>query len=50
VTDTFWLFILKNGGSVEYNTKDTWNDLFSKRYPEIYNRLMGVYLAKYTSE
>jgi hypothetical protein len=49
VTNTFWLFTSKNGGSVEYNTKDTWNDLFSKRYPEIYNRLMGAYLAKYTT-
>jgi hypothetical protein len=49
VTDTFWLFTSKNGGTVEYNTKETWNELFSKRYPEIYERLMGEYLRRYTS-
>jgi hypothetical protein len=26
-----------------------WNELFSKRYPQIYNRLMGEYLSKYVS-
>jgi hypothetical protein len=28
VTDTFWLFTSHNGGTVEYNTKETWNELF----------------------
>jgi hypothetical protein len=49
VTDTFWLFTSQNGGTVEYNTKETWNELFNKRYPQIYNRLMGEHLSKYVS-
>jgi hypothetical protein len=48
VTDTFWLFTLHNGGSVEYNTKETWDELFKKRYPSIYQRLLNEYLAKYS--
>jgi hypothetical protein len=47
ITDTFGLFTSKNGGSVEYNTKESWNDLFGNRYPCIYDTLMGEYLAKY---
>ena len=47
VSDTFWLFTSRNGGTVEYNTKETWNELFSRRYPEIYKRLMSAYVAKY---
>jgi hypothetical protein len=47
VSDTFWLFTSENGGSVEYNTRETWNDLFVKRFPEIYKRLMDTYLSKY---
>jgi hypothetical protein len=47
VSDTFWLFTSENGGTVEYNTRETWNDLFAKRYPEIYKRLMDVYTSKY---
>jgi nucleosome binding factor SPN SPT16 subunit len=49
VSDTFWLFSSKNGGSVEYNTKETWNELFSRKYPEIYGQLMNAYIAKYKS-
>jgi hypothetical protein len=47
VTDTFWLFTSKNGGTVEYNTKETWNELFQKRYPDLYGRLMSAYMARY---
>jgi hypothetical protein len=47
VSDTFWLFTSENGGTVEYNTRETWNDLFAKRYPEIYKRLMDAYTSKY---
>jgi hypothetical protein len=47
VTDTFWLFTSRNGGTVEYNTKETWNELFSKRYPQIYQNLMNEYMSKY---
>jgi hypothetical protein len=47
VTDTFWIFTSKNGGTVEYNTKETWNELFSRRYPEIYQRLMTEYMSRY---
>jgi hypothetical protein len=47
VTDTFWLFTSRNGGTVEYNTKETWNELFQKRYPELYNRLMAEYTSRY---
>jgi hypothetical protein len=47
VTDTFWLFTSRNGGTVEYNTKETWNELFQKRYPELYNQLMGEYMRRY---
>jgi hypothetical protein len=47
ITDTFWLFTLHNGGSVEYNTKETWDELFKKRYPSVYQRLLNEYLAKY---
>jgi hypothetical protein len=47
VTDAFWLFTSQNGGTVEYNTKETWDELFKKRYPSIYQRLMSEYLAKY---
>jgi hypothetical protein len=47
VSDTFWLFKSENGGNVEYNTRETWNDLFSKRYPELYRRLMDAYTSKY---
>jgi hypothetical protein len=48
VTDTFWLFTSQNGGTVEYNTKKTWDELFKKRYPSIYQRLMSEYLVKYS--
>jgi hypothetical protein len=48
VTDTFWLFTSRNGGTVEYNTKETWEELFKKRYPSIYQRLLSEYLAKYS--
>jgi hypothetical protein len=48
VSDTFWLLTSHNGGSVEYNTKETWDELFKKRYPTIYQRLMSEYLAKYS--
>jgi hypothetical protein len=34
--------------TVEYNTKETWDELFKKRYPSIYNKLMSEYLAKYS--
>jgi hypothetical protein len=47
VSDSFWLFTSHNGGTVEYNTKETWNELFSKRFPNIYQRLMNEYLSKY---
>jgi hypothetical protein len=47
VTDTFWLFTSHNGGTVEYNTKETWAELFEKRFPEIYNRLMNEYMSKF---
>jgi hypothetical protein len=47
VSDTFFLFSSQNGGSVEYNTRETWNELFSKRYPEIYERLMRAYTLQY---
>jgi hypothetical protein len=47
VTDTFWLFTSANGGTVEYNTKETWNELFKKRYPELYGRLMSAYMSRY---
>jgi hypothetical protein len=50
VSDTFFLFTSQNGGTVEYNTKESWNELFSKRYPEIYERLMRVYTAQYLSQ
>jgi hypothetical protein len=48
VTDTFWLFTSNNRGSVEYNTKEAWDELFKKMYPEIYQRLMNEYLSKYS--
>jgi hypothetical protein len=48
VTDTFWLFTSHNGGSVEYNTKETWDELFKKRYLSIYQRLLNEYMAKYS--
>jgi hypothetical protein len=47
VSDSFWVFTSTNGGTVEYNTKETWNDFFSKRFPDLYNALMGQYLSKY---
>jgi hypothetical protein len=47
VSDSFWLFTSHNGGTVEYNTKETWNELFSKRFPNIYQKLMNDYLSKY---
>jgi hypothetical protein len=47
VLDTFWLFTSENGGTVEYNTRETWIDLFAKRYPEIYKRPMDAYTSKY---
>jgi hypothetical protein len=47
VSDSFWLFTSHNGGTVEYNTKDTWNELFLKRFPNLYNALMEAYLQKY---
>jgi hypothetical protein len=47
VSDTFWLFTSQSGGSVEYNTRETWNDLFAKRFPDIYKKLMDSYLSKY---
>jgi hypothetical protein len=30
VTDTFWLFTSHNGGTVEYNTKEIWDELFKR--------------------
>jgi hypothetical protein len=48
VTDTFWLFISQNGGTVECNTKETWDELLKKRYPSVYQRLMSEYLSKYS--
>jgi hypothetical protein len=48
VTDTFWLFTSNNGGSVEYNTKEKWDELFKKRYTAIYQRLMNEYFSKYS--
>jgi hypothetical protein len=47
VSDSFWLFTSHNGGTVEYNTKDTWNELFLRRFPDLYNSLMRAYLQKY---
>jgi hypothetical protein len=47
VSDSFWLFTSDNGGTVEYNTKETWNELFARRFPQLYQRLMNDYLAKY---
>jgi hypothetical protein len=49
VSDTFFLFTSQNGGTVEYNTKESWNELVSKRYPEIYEKLMRAYTAQYIS-
>jgi hypothetical protein len=49
VWDTFFLFSSQNRGSVEYNTKETWNELFSKRYPDIYQRLLRDYTSQYVS-
>jgi hypothetical protein len=49
VSDTFFLFSSQNGSSVEYDTKETWNELFSKRYPEIYDKLMSAYTSQYLS-
>jgi hypothetical protein len=43
------LFTSQNGGTVEYNTKETWDELFKKRYPTIYNKLMSEYPSKYSS-
>jgi hypothetical protein len=48
VTDTFWLFTSRNGGTVEYNTKETWNELFEKRYPNLYQQLMSAYMRRYS--
>jgi hypothetical protein len=48
VTDTFWLFTSHNGGSVEYNIKETWDELFKKRYLSIYQKLLNEYLVKYS--
>jgi hypothetical protein len=39
VTDTFWLFTSQNWGTVKCNTKETWDELFKKRYPSIYQRI-----------
>jgi hypothetical protein len=47
ITDTFWLFTSRNGGIVEYNTKETWNELLSKRYPALYDRLLRQYMSKF---
>jgi hypothetical protein len=47
VSDSFWLFTSHNGGSVEYNTKETWNELFSRRFPQLYQKLVGEYMSKY---
>jgi hypothetical protein len=47
VIDTFWLFTSDDGGRVEYNTKETWNELFEKRYPSLYNMLMNLYMRRY---
>jgi hypothetical protein len=47
ITDTFWHFTSRNGGTVEYNTKETWNELLSKRYPALYNRLLRQYMSKF---
>jgi hypothetical protein len=47
VNDTFWLFTSHNGGTAEYNTKETWNELFSKRFPQLYGRLIEIYMRRY---
>jgi hypothetical protein len=47
ITDTFWLFTSRNGGTVEYNTKETWNELLSRRFPALYDRLLRQYMSKF---
>jgi hypothetical protein len=47
VIDTFWLFTSDDGGRVEYNTKETWNEFFQKRYPNLYSALMSEYMRRY---
>jgi hypothetical protein len=47
VTDTFWLFTSEEGGQVEYNTRETWNELFAQRFPQLYQKLMAGYMSKY---
>jgi hypothetical protein len=49
VSDTFWLFTSHNGGQVEYNTRDTWNKLFAERFPDLYDKLMALYLQRYAT-
>jgi hypothetical protein len=41
------LFTSHNGGTVEYNTKETWSELFKKRYPSIYQKLMFQNIVKH---
>jgi hypothetical protein len=47
VNDTFWLFTSQNGGTAEYSTKYTWNELFSARFPTLYGRLIDLYMRRY---
>jgi hypothetical protein len=49
MTNTFLLFTSMNGGSVEYNIKETWNELFSKRFPELFRGLMTAYSSRYAN-
>jgi hypothetical protein len=34
---------------VELNTRDTWNKLFQARFPELYDKLMALYLQRYST-
>jgi hypothetical protein len=50
VSDTFWLFSSRDGGTVEYVIRETWDELFSKRFPQIYQRLQNEYLSKVNTQ
>jgi hypothetical protein len=47
VSDTFWLFTSDKGGSVEYDNRYTWDELFKKNYPQLYSTLMKEYVRRY---
>jgi hypothetical protein len=47
VSDTFWLFTSHNGGVVEYNTKESWIELFEKRFPALAQKLARDYMARF---